>query len=872
MIQSEFQRFLQTLLSSPSSASVHKFANLVLKNLDEIVPLSTYQGQRVKHVAKLAQKEWASLSQDIPTNLEDVESDVASFTLLKELSVDSFRGFSREETFDLNSLLVLIFGPNGTGKSSFCEALEYALLGSVAEAESKRFRDVEAYLKNAHTNKFAPPKLIGIDAEGSDVNIKPNDALYRFCFVEKNRIDSFSRIAAQAPAKQSELISTLFGLDAFNEFVKNFSLEMDGKHIDVEGIKAKKLSEKRLQLQGAEQQIKLNQSIVEQVKGEETSLATRYREGCTLLQMMFELIGSEERQGQIPLLEAELQKPAPQKSNLTASNLASIKQTLVNSLSDHKQKREELANASQQVSFQQLFEAVTQVQQISPEKCPACLTPLTEVTVNPFTHAGEELAKLQHLAELQIKIRQLEQTVLQKLQELHQILSTCLNFYPTDNKLAQFKLADMSQLNVAWWKSLHAALGDGTSAIQHIDTQVDYLEKQDTKSVQIEQNKKAQQQELNRLKGFLNEAQKLAASKGAAINAIKGAQKLISEFDEANKALIGEVEQEKPIVEQNIDIRESYQQFVTLLNAYRKKLPALLVENLGDEVVKLYNAFNRNDAPTELLASIQLPLAQNQKLKISYQNEPQKYFDALHVLSEGHIRCVGLAILLAKNIKEDCPLLIFDDPVNAIDDDHRQSIRRTLFEDDYFDEKQIILTCHGEEFFKDIQNQLSVEQIKSSQRLAFLPRIDEPHIQVDFKCAPRNYIEGALEHFRKNELRFALGKSRQALESLTTGRVWQYVSKHGDGNLSIKLRAANAPIGLRQLTEQLKTKIKKGDFTDAEKHNVLSPIEQLLGINGDSLEWRYLNKGTHDEVDRAEFERNSVHTIVSALALLDQAL
>jgi len=872
MIQSEFQRFLQTLLSSPSSASVHKFANLVLKNLDEIVPLSTYQGQRVKHVAKLAQKEWASLSQDIPTNLEDVESDVASFTLLKELSVDSFRGFSREETFDLNSLLVLIFGPNGTGKSSFCEALEYALLGSVAEAESKRFRDVEAYLKNAHTNKFAPPKLIGIDAEGSDVNIKPNDALYRFCFVEKNRIDSFSRIAAQAPAKQSELISTLFGLDAFNEFVKNFSLEMDGKHIDVEGIKAKKLSEKRLQLQGAEQQIKLNQSIVEQVKGEETSLATRYREGCTLLQMMFELIGSEERQGQIPLLEAELQKPAPQKSNLTASNLASIKQTLVNSLSNHKQKREELANASQQVSFQQLFEAVTQVQQISPEKCPACLTPLTEVTVNPFTHAGEELAKLQHLAELQIKKKQLEQTVLQKLQELHQILSTCLNFYPTDNKLAQFKLADMSQLNVAWWKSLHAALGDGTSAIQHIDTQVDYLEKQDTKSIQIEQNKKAQQQELNRLKGFLNEAQKLAASKGAAINAIKGAQKLISEFDEANKALIGEVEQEKPIVEQNIDIRESYQQFVTLLNAYRKKLPALLVENLGDEVVKLYNAFNRNDAPTELLASIQLPLAQNQKLKISYQNEPQKYFDALHVLSEGHIRCVGLAILLAKNIKEDCPLLIFDDPVNAIDDDHRQSIRRTLFEDDYFDEKQIILTCHGEEFFKDIQNQLSVEQIKSSQRLAFLPRIDEPHIQVDFKCAPRNYIEGALEHLRKNELRFALGKSRQALESLTTGRVWQYVSKHGDGNLSIKLRAANAPIGLRQLTEQLKTKIKKGDFTDAEKHNVLSPIEQLLGINGDSLEWRYLNKGTHDEVDRAEFERNSVHTIVSALALLDQAL
>jgi DNA sulfur modification protein DndD len=802
MIQSEFQRFLQTLLSSPSSASVHKFANLVLMHLNELVPLGTHQGQRVKYVADLAQKEWANLSKDIPTNLEDVESDVASFTLLKELSVDSFRGFSREEVFDLKSLLVLIFGPNGTGKSSFCEALEYALLGSVAEAESKRFRDVEAYLKNAHTNKFVPPKLIGINAEGADVNIKPNDALYRFCFVEKNRIDSFSRIAAQAPAKQSELISTLFGLDAFNEFVKNFSPEMDGKHIDVEGVKAKELSQKRLQLQGAEQQIKLNQGIVEQVKSEETSLVSRYREGCTLLKMMFELNGSEEKQGQIPLLEAELQKPVPQKSNLTAANLALIKQTLVNSLDDHKKKSEELANASQQVSFQQLFEAVTQVQKISPDKCPACLTPLTEVIVNPFTHAGEELVKLQHLAELQVKIKQLEQTVLQKLQELHQILSTCLNFY-SNNKLASFRLADMSQLSVTWWNSLHINLDDGTTAFQHIETQVACLEKQDADSIQIEQNKNAQQVELKRLKGFLNDAQKLAARKSAAIKAIEDAQKLINEFDEANKTLIDEVELEKPIVTQNIEIRESYQQFIVLLNAYRKKLPALLVENLGDVVVQLYNAFNRNDAPTELMASIQLPLAQNHKLKISYQNEPEKYFDALHVLSEGHIRCVGLAILLAKNIKEDCPLLIFDDPVNAIDDDHRQSIRHTLFEDNYFDGKQIILTCHGEEFFKDIQNQLSVEQAKNSQRLAFLPRTNEQHIQVDYKCAPRNYIEGALEHIRKNELRFALGKSRQALESLTTGKVWRYVSKHGDGNLSIKMRAANAPIELRQLTDQL---------------------------------------------------------------------
>ena len=37
--------------------------------------------------------------------------------------------------------------------------------------------------------------------QGNEVRVEPNELLYRFCFVEKNRIDSFSRIAARAPVK-----------------------------------------------------------------------------------------------------------------------------------------------------------------------------------------------------------------------------------------------------------------------------------------------------------------------------------------------------------------------------------------------------------------------------------------------------------------------------------------------------------------------------------------------------------------------------------------------------------------------------------------------------------------------------------------------
>jgi wobble nucleotide-excising tRNase len=122
------------------------------------------------------------------------------------------------------------------------------------------------------------------------------------------------------------------------------------------------------------------------------------------------------------------------------------------------------------------------------------------------------------------------------------------------------------------------------------------------------------------------------------------------------------------------------------------------------------NSINRNDPTNEQLAEIRLPLQQNQRIEISFKDSPTAFFDALHVLSEGHIRCIGLAILAAKNIKENCPLVIFDDPVNAIDDDHRESIRRAFFEDAFFTDKQIIFACHGEEFFKDIQNLLPAKK------------------------------------------------------------------------------------------------------------------------------------------------------------------
>lgn len=868
MIRAEYLRFMQTLQGHNATESVRKVANIVSANLDELLPFTTHQGQRIRKMVELCQANWDRIPTNIPPALVQEVAPEVPISRLKTMTVGPFRGFSRQEIFDLNSRLVLIYGPNGTGKSSFCEALEYTLLGNVAEADSKRFRDQNEYLRNAFVNQLVAPSLVACNAQGNDIAIVPNESAFRFCFVEKNRIDSFSRIAAQAPAKQTELIATLFGLEAFTEFVRNFTSEIGGQYIDLQGQLTLRLAQKQQGLEGEHQQIQASATELERIATEELTLANSYRPGISFEQLIVELNGNGQAAGRIAQLEAELQQPPPPKSNLSVAAFEAMGNEASALVNELRQSQQQLAGASQQVSFKQLYEAVVQVQQSSPDSCPACKTPLQQVQVNPYMNAGQELTRLQQLGELQQKVGQLEQNALQAFFKVGQSLNTCLQFFSLNNPLKPFELVNI-QPGLQWWDSLFIPLPDAHTAWQHLTSQIQQLETKDKQVEEVIRNRENKQGELNRLRNIAQQITVLATQKQTALGNQANAQRLIDNFQNENAQLIANVEAEKPVIARNHEIVAAYAMFVQKLTNYNNRLPTLLVADLGELVVQLYNAFNRNDDQTELLADVQLPLAANQRLRIAFQRQPERLFDALHILSEGHIRCLGLAILLAKNLKEQAPVLIFDDPVNAIDDDHRESIRRTLFEDQYFSDKQIILTCHGEEFFKDIQNLLSVQEARQAKTFSFLPRVQEPNIRVNHNCAPRNYVIAARQHINQNEVREALAKSRQALESLAKAKIWKYVSKYGDGNLSIKLRSHAAPIELRNLTEQLKSKIDRQDFSAPNKEAVLAPIETLLGLNGDSREWRYLNKGTHDENDRAEFDRHTVGIIISALESID---
>jgi hypothetical protein len=408
-----------------------------------------------------------------------------------------------------------------------------------------------------------------------------------------------------------------------------------------------------------------------------------------------------------------------------------------------------------------------------------------------------------------------------------------------------------------------------------VEAQVKQLEEADKAIDQAAQQRVEKQAELKRLRQFAEEIVKLQTRRKTANDSIAKAKEAIEKFDTENATLISDVEAEKSAVTQNQAIASAYAIFVQKLNTYKNGLPAQLVADLGDTVVTLYNAFNRSDKQHEQLAAVRLPLIQNQRLEISFQNGPATFFDALHVLSEGHIRCIGLAILAAKNIKENCPFLIFDDPVNAIDDEHRRAIRETLFADNFFRSQQIILAIHGEEFFNTTHQFIGKEAAKEAESYIFSAKEDgQYHIQVNSLKRPKNYVLAAREFYKTGEYRDSLMSARRGLENLCE-KAWYHYGKHSDKldkPISVARRSPDQAWDLRYLADNLKSKFNRSKADIPNKEQIVISLSMVLGTDSRQPPWIYFNAGTHNETDLPEFDQKTVKDIVIALENLDAAL
>ncbi len=101
--------------------------------------------------------------------------EVGPIVRLKELEISNFRAYRESHKFDLDADLVVLYGPNGFGKTSFFDAIDFVSTGGVARLDERFGRKTDRLLKALkHLDSSIDDSFIEVKAlaDGREVTIE----------------------------------------------------------------------------------------------------------------------------------------------------------------------------------------------------------------------------------------------------------------------------------------------------------------------------------------------------------------------------------------------------------------------------------------------------------------------------------------------------------------------------------------------------------------------------------------------------------------------------------------------------------------------------------------------------------------------------
>lgn len=870
----EFKRFL---VKSAPTLSEHekKLANLMLGEFDEISAVGTAGGRRGKVLAKLIVDKGAATPSVLEIAADEANANENEITQLTKVEVEHFRGFSDKHTFEFKNPYTFVYGPNGTGKSSLCEALEYGLLASIHEADSKRI-PVADYIRNATSKKSVKPVLYGDTAKEKGIEVKADPHSFEFCFIEKNRIDGFARVAANTPAAQQTRLAALFGLEEFNTFATQFNESLD-TYLDLVGKKRKDLADRASGLAGHKA---ILEGLPEQAKAAETraaALLKKYPKCKDLEEIKVVLTGSEGNGGKQKANNTEIGHLQNLKTVTAAGTddiLADAEKLLL--LIKEKATSEEFLNQyKDQLSLRDLYVAILGNREKFGNECPACASELYRdgsltVPVDPYGNSEEKLKYFDAALKAEERIKEIREALdlgwrdlLSKITKLPASAAAVVfvgapevDSFSTEASDAKDAAAIETVLQaVPVKRELLQALKEAT------ENHNEKVEQSKTVIKSLEDDNLAISKDLEEIVAISTLVTANAKNQTEAMQAIE-------KFNLENEELIREAEAEKPGIARNLSYSIAYVSLRERLLAYNTGLPLALAADLNEKTLKFYNEINKNDHASDRLKSLRLPTAAGEKIEIEFENGDK--CDALQVLSEGHIRCLGLAILLAKITRDRLPFLIFDDVVNSIDDEHRGAIIDLILNPEQIGKRQLIVTTHGEDFVKRLENAVPMKKYEETvTRIDFLVPFAAKKITVKLD-SPRHYLTVATRSYEEGRMRDSLSYVRKAFEE-ELNRLWKKIAnKKLSAQISVGMRGPGDP-DLMSLATGLHQFLGRKDVTVFQE--AVPYIGEILGCGEKyKVEWNYLNKGTHEENQAEEFDAVIVRHMLETVTKLDEAI
>lgn len=625
---------------------------------------------------------------------------------LLELQVKNFRGFGELSAEDRGSLLRftktknIFYAPNGGGKSSLCEAIEFGTTGHIKEADRRKTK-VKAYIARGS----AKPSLSLVGRDKKEVT---RSLAWSACFIDRNRLQEFSLLGSKdTGSTENDVVASLFGLEEFQEvigrFVKpeSFNLTTYLKPDKTDALN--QVEEKRKGLLAERQKYfsritEINSQVCEMLglnSDQQSAIRIRF------LRMQREIRHKISKAEQLKLADAPVVDSFDriERAARVARYLLARK-SKIDSL---------LFKSAKDVNYEAIYQAIQRLGQIEcSDICPACSTSLKYVVENPFEKAKRELQNLGRLEHLRNVNQRNDEHILQIVREIANVLAgveknTRLGIHcrlKIDNLKNQLANFEASANRVAPAVSV---LSHFVSLFRDEAADIDaYLltckEKSDVfaqasekvsllgKAAEALQRK---QDELKDLFGAKNTCKRLNKNIGEEIARLVD-QRNILKLHDADTARFN------ALIRQ---LQDEYGNLYRDLLGYKFDLEKTRINGIETKAAEYYKVINDHDDEHELIDAIYFEKTNDSyRIKIKAANGAVQ--DAFSVLSEGHLRVLGLSILLAMAQKNKLPLIVFDDVVNAIDTDHRSNIIDLFFSDPYLCGTQMVVTTHDRLFWE----------------------------------------------------------------------------------------------------------------------------------------------------------------------------
>jgi len=859
----EYTQFLRK--NTPTlSLKEKEIANLILSNFNNVSEKSKYGGSRSKFIYSLINQNFDTLNSDLNVAVSERSSDF-KLSRITKLITKNFRGFQDEITFDLDKPYAFIFGENGSGKSSFFEAIEYALTGQISEAKTRRY-DVAAYAMNVESKKLEYPQLKGAFNNENEIPIEVDISKHSSVLFEKNRIEGFAKVSSFTKTIQQERLSILFGLDDFSNFCTNFS--PISQYLPQENFAQKKLVL-------STDNIKLNQKGVddrrieiEKITKDASVLLVPYSDCNNSTELLKKIEGDDNQLGLLKSKQDELAKLNNVKTkDITVANkflqhLSDLNGLIINVDSC----ANEVNKFKNELSLKSLYELIVNTKSILDSTiCPACQSDIYDsngnllLNKNPFLHSQE---MLNSLADIQKKEKQLIESKNSFDSKLPLFIGAVSNL----NNIITNKLSENILYNDfdALKKDLAELQKFGDLAKKEIEEFNENIE------VKLKTKNSLQKEvfNLNELKTKLIE---LRTHYKLANKSKKEAESIIEVLNKSHDPLVKAAKEEQQKLSKLQEIERAYISLTDKLKAYNENLPIEFSKDLSELVLSLYNSINHHPYDSEVLKSLSLPTKPDGQIMISYLDGTTA--DALKILSEGHLKCLGLSILLAKNIKDKQNVLVFDDIVNAIDDEHRKGVRDTLFNNSQLKDRQLIITTHASEFLKHMENMVGNYK-DNAIRYDFCNKTNGRKITLK-NANTFNEIVKARQYMENNETRDCLMQLRRVLEFLAPV-IWKKIAnKKYDSAISLMFHnpsfAPKLSNYLAVLNKKLKELASKANATAFIRHQEI--LETILNLGEkNAIIGHYLNKATHYEEREEEFDDQETDELLQIVEELNALL